>query len=84
MDINNSNLILLNLNFSKKMSSIKKPIKATLTEVLIKDLKNGRVITDQEYRTKNTEKEMWVLIYNKIFDLTNFYMEHPGGWDVIE
>ena len=27
---------------------------------------------------------MWVVIYGKVFDLTNFYMEHPGGWESIE
>ena len=27
---------------------------------------------------------MWVAICGKVFDLTEFYMEHPGGYDVIE
>ena len=27
---------------------------------------------------------MWVVIYGKVFDLTQFYMEHPGGYEVIE
>ena len=27
---------------------------------------------------------MWVTVHGKVFDLTEFYMEHPGGWDIIE
>ena len=27
---------------------------------------------------------MWVAIHGKVFDLSNFYMEHPGGYDIIE
>ena len=27
---------------------------------------------------------MWVSVHNKVFDLTDFYMEHPGGFDIIE
>ena len=27
---------------------------------------------------------LWTAIHGKVFDLTDFYMEHPGGWDVIE
>ena len=27
---------------------------------------------------------MWTAIHGRIFDLTDFYMEHPGGFDVIE
>ena len=45
---------------------------------------NGRMISDQELSSNNTEKSMWVAIHGKVFDLTTFYMEHPGGWDIIE
>ena len=27
---------------------------------------------------------MWVAVHGKVFDLTEFYMEHPGGFDIIE
>jgi cytochrome b involved in lipid metabolism len=27
---------------------------------------------------------MWVAIHGRVFDLTEFYMEHPGGFDIIE
>ena len=41
-------------------------------------------ITDDELRKHNNEYGLWVALYGKVFDLTNFYMDHPGGWDVIE
>jgi cytochrome b involved in lipid metabolism len=27
---------------------------------------------------------MWCALHGRVFDLTEFYMEHPGGWDIIE
>ena len=41
-------------------------------------------ITDAELMKHNKEDSMWVSIHGKVFDLTSFYMEHPGGYDIIE
>ena len=41
-------------------------------------------ITDADLRKHNNEYGLWVALYGKVFDLTNFYMDHPGGWEVIE
>ena len=41
-------------------------------------------ISDSELARHNNEYGMWVAVYGKVFDLTNFYLEHPGGWEVIE
>ena len=27
---------------------------------------------------------MWVAVHGHVFDLTEFFYEHPGGWEVIE
>lgn len=27
---------------------------------------------------------MWVAVHGRVFNLTEFYMEHPGGFDIIE
>ena len=27
---------------------------------------------------------MWVAIHGRVFDLTDFYQDHPGGDDIIE
>ena len=56
----------------------------TLAEKECNKLTGIRKIKDEELRKHNNEYGMWVVIYGKVFDLTNFYMEHPGGWDSIE
>ena len=61
----------------------KSKVQSDLVEAL-QDIPPGRKIKDTELQTKNTEEAMWVAIAGKVFDLTDFYMEHPGGYDVIE
>ena len=47
-------------------------------------IKPTKLITDKELMQNNHEKSMWVAIHGRVFDLTEFYMEHPGGFDIIE
>ena len=47
-------------------------------------IKPKRVITDKELQQHNTGESLWVVVYGKVFDLTDFYMDHSGGWDIIE
>jgi cytochrome b involved in lipid metabolism len=42
----------------------------------------SRVITRQEVADHNTLDDLWVVIDNKVYDLTKFVPNHPGG-DVI-
>ena len=35
-------------------------------------------------RTKNnTEKSCWVILFDKVYDVTTFMVDHPGGKDAI-
>ena len=56
----------------------------TLSQKMLAEIKPLGKITDAEVKKNNSESGLWVVIHGKVFDLTNFYMEHPGGWDVIE
>ena len=50
----------------------------------LSELKGLQKISASELKKHNNEYAIWVAIHGKVFDLTNFYMEHPGGWEVIE
>tara|TARA_B110001450_G_C17403334_1_gene392664 strand:+ start:137 stop:439 length:303 start_codon:yes stop_codon:yes gene_type:complete len=56
----------------------------TSTAKALFDIKPTKVITDKELMEHNSENSLWVAIHGRVFDLTDFYMEHPGGWDIIE
>jgi len=36
-----------------------------------------------EIKKHNTTKDLWVVIGTKVYDLTNFVDEHPGGESVL-
>ena len=61
-----------------------KETKLTLSQKMLAEIKSTGKITDAELRKNCGENSLWVAIHGKVFDLTNFYMEHPGGWDIIE
>ena len=44
----------------------------------------GVKITEKELSEHNSAESLWVAVHGKVFDLTDFFMEHPGGWEVIE
>lgn len=37
----------------------------------------------EDCATHNTEKDCWLIIHGKVYDVTNFLDEHPGGYDIV-
>jgi cytochrome b involved in lipid metabolism len=48
------------------------------------DKSNLRKITREELKLHNKEDDIWVLVNGKVYDLSKFYKNHPGGPDVLE
>ena len=42
-----------------------------------------RTITEAELALHNSYTDLWVAIENKVYNLTEFQMEHPGGSDIL-
>lgn len=39
--------------------------------------------TFDEVKAHDTKKDLWVVINNKVYDITSFVDEHPGGEEVL-
>ncbi|KAL5277491.1 CYB5A family protein [Megaselia abdita] len=37
-----------------------------------------------EVKKHNTPEDLWMVIHDKVYDLTKFRSEHPGGDDVLD
>jgi cytochrome b involved in lipid metabolism len=42
-----------------------------------------RVITLEELKKNNNGKSCWIAIHDKVYDVTKFLEEHPGGEEVL-
>ena len=42
-----------------------------------------RVISMEELKAHATEADCWILVHGKVYDVTKFLDEHPGGFDII-
>ncbi|KAJ7129126.1 cytochrome b5-like heme/steroid binding domain-containing protein [Mycena filopes] len=42
-----------------------------------------KIVTLAELRTNNTKEKLYILIHEKVYDVTKFLDEHPGGDEVI-
>uniref|UniRef100_UPI00358FF24D cytochrome b5-like n=1 Tax=Myxine glutinosa TaxID=7769 RepID=UPI00358FF24D len=47
------------------------------------DTKEVRFYTLEEVQQHNTCKENWIIIHNKVYDVTKLLLEHPGGEEVL-
>ncbi|XP_043997876.1 cytochrome b5 isoform X2 [Gambusia affinis] len=43
----------------------------------------AKYYTLEEVRMHNTSNDTWLIIHNKIYDITSFLEEHPGGEEVL-
>lgn len=44
---------------------------------------SGSVYTLAEVATHNNENDCWLVIENKVYDVTSFIPDHPGGQEII-
>lgn len=42
-----------------------------------------RYISLEETRRHDTPEDLWMIIFNKVYNITNFASEHPGGASVL-
>lgn len=37
----------------------------------------------EEVKKHTTDKDCWLVIHGKVYDVTEFLEEHPGGFDIM-
>ena len=42
-----------------------------------------RLISLAECKKHNSDKSCWIVVHGKVYDVTDFLEEHPGGYDII-
>ncbi|KAJ7771077.1 cytochrome b5-like heme/steroid binding domain-containing protein [Mycena maculata] len=46
-------------------------------------MSDAKIVTYAELKASNTKEKLYVLIHEKVYDVTKFLDEHPGGDEVI-
>ncbi|XP_072393355.1 cytochrome b5-like [Diabrotica undecimpunctata] len=49
----------------------------------VSGLPGERVITLEEVSRHDTDKDCWVVIYDRVYDITEFLDKHPGGSELL-
>lgn len=44
---------------------------------------SSKVYSLADLRAHSTEADCWILVHGKVYDVTPFLDEHPGGFDII-
>ncbi|EFQ29077.1 cytochrome b5-like Heme/Steroid binding domain-containing protein [Colletotrichum caudatum] len=44
----------------------------------------SQTFTTQEVAQHKTEKDMWIIVENGVYDITAFQSEHPGGEKILK
>ena len=44
---------------------------------------NKKLVSMDEVRKHNTVKDCWIVFYDKVYDISSFLPEHPGGIPII-
>ena len=47
------------------------------------DLPVKKKISLQDCKSHNKEEDCWLVISGKVYDVTEFLDEHPGGFDIV-
>ncbi|CAL5229091.1 g12350 [Coccomyxa viridis] len=44
---------------------------------------SGKMYSLTEVKQHNTEEDCWIVVHGKVYNVTEFLDEHPGGFDII-
>ncbi|KAG2216148.1 hypothetical protein INT45_003774 [Circinella minor] len=44
---------------------------------------SAQIFSTADVAKHNTKSDLWVVIHNKVYDITKFVQEHPGGEEVL-
>lgn len=53
------------------------------TKTMCLDAAPDAVYTLKQVSAHSTPSDLWVVIYNKVYDITEFVKDHPGGGEVL-
>ena len=44
---------------------------------------SGKTFSLEDARKHTSDKDCWLIVHGKVYDVTDFLEEHPGGYDII-